>query len=142
MDAIVNSLISQVLEYPPHYDIYFTKDQLPHPVELGFRIEYHAEPKGQYADFRLQLSDGSCIHSSEYDEYYGFHWDKVDPNVNPIEHLRRDSPLYYIILCTIGGAAIGAGWSYITNNKKDLNKNAIKGGLLGLEFGVKTAEWE
>ena len=141
MKIIVNQLINQVLRYSPHFEICFYIDQLPHPLALGFRPDI-GEPRGQNADFRLLLTDGSSIHARDYGDYITYHWDKVDPSVEGLEHLRRDSPLIYTLLCTIGGAGVGAGLSLITNKKKDIKKNALKGGLLGLTFGVSTAEWE
>lgn len=141
MKFSINIIISMVFRKPPHHDIYLKKN--PHPLELGFRVVNFSEPKGQFADYRLKLSDGTCIHASEYINCIGYHWDKVDPSDGQeVEHLRRDSPITYVLLTMIVGAVAGVGWSLLTNNKKDLKKNAITGGVLGLGFGITTAEWE
>ena len=89
------------------------------------------EPKGQLADYGLTLKDGKTIHAREYEYKFGFHWDKVDPNVNWFEHLRRDSPPWYILACGVAGAGLGALVTAPSKKKDVIIKSSIICGILG-----------
>ncbi len=39
-----------------------------------------------------ELPDGKSIHVKEYSSYYLVHWDSIDPNRKPLQHLIVDAP--------------------------------------------------
>jgi hypothetical protein len=79
------------------------------------------------------LSDGSRLHFIDKGDYWEVHWDEVSPLVNPIEHLRRDAPHYWILLTAVAGAAI----AYILA-PRDKKSTVFAGGFLGFLFGLFT----
>lgn len=141
--TLLYSIISEVLSLPPHEEIFYHKGEIPDPTSMGFE-ESIGEPVGQLADYRLPLEDGRSVHSRIYDNRIGFHWDKVHPHMleDCLEHFRRDSPIRYTTLCGLAGAGLGALATAPTKKKDVLIKSSIFSGLLGLSFGILTAEWE
>lgn len=138
-DTTRQMIIERVFANDPHVDIEFSIDEIPPPSHLGFR-RATGEPRGQVADYRFTVGDHS-VHARVYPRVYSIHWDLVDPIVNAIEHLRRDSPGYYTLVTTSAGAAIGAGFGSLSRDKSNAALGAVIGGLLGFAIGVATAEW-
>lgn len=136
-----NLLLEAVFANQAHDDITVLRDDIPHPSILGFRQDV-GEPHGQLADYRLTIGE-RCVHAKVYWDRYLFHWDKIDPLVNAIEHLRRDSPGYYTATTTSAGAALGAGVGFLLGeNKESAAAGAAIGGLLGFLLGLATGEWD
>ncbi len=123
-------IIRRVLSKPPHKDIKILKNNVKHPLEEGF-IETIGEPRGQLKDYEYILSDGRRIHVREYFNHYEAHWDYVSPRINPIEHLRRDTPHWWIFIW------FGFGIIYGYLISKDLNK-AFKEGIKWSMVGIIT----
>lgn len=138
---ILATLIDKVLEVPAHQEIFIPRDDIPDAISLGFRPDI-GEPAGQSADYRLALKDGRSVHARKYRRFWGFHWDKVDPRVNAVEHLRRDSPGTYTLASISIGSGVGAGIGALAKGKKGAVAGALIGALLGALFAVLTAEWE
>ena len=139
--SLIYLIINDVLSLPPHEEIYYSEDEIPHPLTMGFQ-KANGEPQGQRVDYRFILKDGRSIHAKDYGKYFGFHWDWVDPRKNWIEHLRRDSPFWYTALCGLGGAGLGALATAPSKKKDVILKSSIICGFIGLFIGLATAEWE
>ena len=91
-------------------------------VSLGF-------PSGQIADYRKQLVGGSGFHVRDFGTHYEAHIDAVHPNVDFIEHLRKDAPGTFVS----GGAALGA----LLGNAIGRSQNAtIVGAAVGALLGA------
>lgn len=140
-ENIQQSIIANVLNQPPHEDVSFKKGRIPHPLYMGFRSDL-GEPIGQIGDYRLALKDGRSIHAREFNQHWSFHWDRVDPAFGAIEHLRRDSPGYYTLGCASAGAITGAAIGSSSKDKDNVLFCTVIFGMLGLIFGLATAEWE
>lgn len=126
-----DSIIQGVLQKKAHENTILSKNGLSHPLNSGFRKAI-GEPKGQLADYRLKLPDGKSVHVGDYSDMYSVHWDNIDPIVNALEHLRQDSPLYYLGVLTLMGVAIG---SEVSKNKED---GGFLGGVGGFILGSMT----
>lgn len=136
MYANVNqTIISRVFQNPPHQEILIAKRIIPHPITLGYRLSLGA-PVGQDADYRLALKDGKSIHVHEYAHTWGFHWDRVDPSTNLFEHLRQDSPEFYVLACTSVGAGFGAVLGASTKKRNAIVPLSVIFGLLGLAYSL------
>lgn len=139
----VASIKKRVLSLPAHEEIFYESHQIPDLASFGFEVVDIAEPHGQIEDLRLSLRNGSCLHARNYGNYFGFHWDYVDPLVNPFEHLRQDSPITYLGLCGFTGAAIGGLVGKFANKDDQfIRKSMTTGATLGLIFGLLTAKWD
>lgn len=134
-------LVGQVLRRPAHVEIPIPRDDIPHPLSMGFRKDF-GEPRGQIADYRVTLEDGRSVHVREYKESWKIHWDKMDWMVNAVEHLRKDSPGYYTLVCASAGSGIGAAVGAAARGRKGAALGALFGALLGMAFGLLTAEWD
>mgnify|MGYP001773268492 CR=1 FL=1 len=100
-------IIHKVLRLPAHKDIVVEKSStLVHPTLVGFRRSI-GEPHGQSADYRLRLYDGRSIHVREYSDHYRVHWDRVDPSVSIVAHLKHDAPHIYMLLLGILSVSTG-----------------------------------
>lgn len=88
------------------------------------------------------LKGGKCIHAIEFIDYLCFHWDWVDPNVDGFEHLRRDAPFWFTVLCGVAGASLGALATAPSKNKEVIVKSSIIWGIIGFIAGLATAEWD
>jgi hypothetical protein len=93
--------INYVLSYPAHYDLSYSKFDLPHPLQAGF-VPRIGEQKGQIADYGMTVADGRGVHVLEFQGCYLIHWDEVDPITNPIGHIVRDAPHYVPLLWVLG----------------------------------------
>ncbi len=100
------SRAAHLMKKPYHQDFRIEKGEIEHPTQAGFRKSL-GEPKGQEADWRSTLPDGSCIHVLEYPGHYVFHKDKRNPDSDPWGHLWEDAPHWLMIIGLIVAAAIG-----------------------------------
>ena len=89
--------------------------------------------KGQLADYRLPLADGTGLHAHVYKGHVKFHLDEVSPSVSLLEHLRQDAPGHYVMTTT----AIGGALAHYFSGAKDAWK---WGAFVGLLFGAFGAE--
>lgn len=105
--VVWSKIIDKVLTLPAHEDMIVKKSNaLIHPTLVGFKRSV-GEPHGQSADYRLRLYDGKSIHVREYNDHYRVHWDKVDPSVSIIAHLKHDAPHIYMLLLGMLGVSSG-----------------------------------
>jgi hypothetical protein len=106
----------QIMNLPYKENIEVKKGAVSHPLRSGFQKHYGA-PKGQFADYRKCLPDGSCIHVLEYKDKYYIHRDRFDPRGNMLGHIFYDLrnvlgfALASIIIITAGY------WVYIRGKK-------------------------
>lgn len=138
---LLYSLVSEILSLPPHKEICYSEIEITDLLRSGFKKD-NGEPQGQFADYRLVLKDGRSIHAKIYGEYISFHWDWVDPRKDWIEHLRRDAPVWYTLLCGASGAGLGALATAPSKNKDVIIQSSVIGGIIGVIVGALTAEWE
>lgn len=122
-------IINRIVSAPEGKMWWIKKSKMVHPIFDGFRKSV-GWPMGENSNWRLQLRDGSCIHVREYDGHYTAHLDKVDPDVNLIDHLRKDFPVGYIGVFSLAGAMLG----WIT---KDADR-AYEWGLGGVGIALVT----
>jgi hypothetical protein len=47
-------------------------------------------PNGQIADWRMLGADGGGLHVIEFADHYLCHYDRCDPSVSVLNHLRLD----------------------------------------------------
>ncbi len=149
MQEMLMILISNVLAQPPHEKIVINARDIPHPRRMGFRKDIGA-PTGQSEDYRLALKDGRSIHAQKHGRKWLLHWDKLDPMIDKIEHLRVDAPEYYTLTTTgIGagfGAAVGGCIGAASESEDGIKKGALVGigigSLVGAMVGILTGEWE
>jgi len=111
--TIVNSVRYTLL---PHEEMEISKLGYTHPLQAGFRLDV-GEPKGQVADYRFQLSDGSGIHVVEFQDCYTVHWDKVDLLTNFVEHINQDAPQWGPVLGLVVGGLIFGGLIWLDSQK-------------------------
>lgn len=83
-------------------------------------------PEGQDADYRLVLLGGAGFHVRDFTTHYDAHIDQVHPDVNPVEHLRRDAPRAFIASGVALGALVGRG---VGTSKEATLAGAAIGGL-------------
>jgi len=117
--------VVQVLQqYAPRTVCRVEKGVLPHPCAAGMKASI-GMPEGQTADYRLVLLGGAGFHVKDFGSHYEAHIDEVHPDVNAIEHLRRDAPGVFIA----SGAALGAviGRSVGTSKEATLAGAALGG---------------
>jgi hypothetical protein len=109
-------------EYEPRTILRVEKGLLPHPRTAGM-LPSIGLPEGQLADYRLVLAHGQGFHVKDFGTHYEAHIDEVHPDVNAIEHLRKDAPGVFVA----GGAALGAviGRSVGTSKEATLAGAAI-----------------
>ena len=69
-------------------EISISKEVLPSVEELGFTETILGDSKGSLKQYR----NSTGLHIREYDDRFVVHRDEVDPRVNPIGHMVRDSP--------------------------------------------------
>jgi hypothetical protein len=137
----LTQLVGQVLRRHAHEDVSYYKEDIPHPLSMGFRKDL-GEPRGQIADYRVTLEDGRSVHAREYRESWRVHWDRMDWTVDAVEHLRLDSPGYYALVCTLVGCGIGAVVGAVAKGKRGAVLGAVLGALLGCLFALLTVEWD
>ena len=94
-----DEVISEVLTLEKHKDLQVEFSQVSSlPPEFEARL---GDEDGQIADYGLALEDGTGIHVKVYDDYYKIHWDRKDPNDDPLGHLIYDAP-HWIVIGAIG----------------------------------------
>ena len=92
-------VIASVLELPPHKDLIIKKSEvLDLPSYFQDRL---GDEDGQLKDYGAALPDGKGIHIKVYDNFYKIHWDKKDPNQDPIGHILEDAPHWILIAAGI-----------------------------------------
>jgi hypothetical protein len=125
-------IIKEILRRPPHKDVIFPKELLPHPKLCGFlrRIGF---PQGQIADWEVVLSDGRSVHVKEFRSKYKVHWDFVSPRVSIIDHLRKDSPKCWIVLSAGMAALIGS----LLGGLHTALEGFLGGALLGILTSIR-----
>ena len=96
LDPSWRAIVNAVLKLPKGVNVSISKRGLPHPRDCGF-VRTLGSPKGQRADWELILPDGRRVHVLEFEDTYLIHWDEVSPLVDPINHLRKDAPKWYVL---------------------------------------------
>lgn len=80
------------------------KDAVPRPSRDGYR-RHLGSLKGQWADYRRMLDDGTEFHVLEFSDHYEIHRDEVSAIDAPAMHLVRYTPR--IMMATAGGLTLG-----------------------------------
>jgi len=93
---------------PAGESLAFDKDSIGHPREAGGRISV-GWPVGQVADYRFP-PDSACrgLHVHEHADRWVAHLDRVHPDCDAGEHLRRDAPGALLSGGAVLGAVLGA----------------------------------
>lgn len=118
-----------VLDYlrdaPAGESLAFDKATIAHPREAGAHVSV-GWPTGQLADYRFP-PDSACrgLHVHEHPDRWVAHLDRVHPDCDVGEHLRRDA--HGALLC--GGAVLGAVLGGTMTKK---GSGALAGAGLGL----------
>lgn len=86
---------------PNIMEISISKEVLPSIEEYGFEETILGDPK----DSQKQYRNSTGLHAREYADRYVIHRDQVDPRVDPMGHLVKDSPE---TLLSLGGAFIAS----------------------------------
>lgn len=69
-------------------EISISKEVLPSLDDYDLTETVLGDPKGSTRQFR----NSNGLHVREYDDRFEIHKDEIDPRVDPIGHLMRDSP--------------------------------------------------
>ena len=93
-------------------EISISKEVLPSLEEYGFAETLLGDARGSIRQYR----NSSGLHVREYRDKFVVHEDKVDPRVDPIGHLIRDSPE---TLFAFGGAFL------LSQNKRNASSGSI-----------------
>lgn len=118
-------LVRVLRRYQPRTIFRCGKGILPHPLVAGMSRSIGL-PEGQGSDYRLVLADGAGLHVKDFGTHYEAHIDEVHPDVNVVEHLRRDAPGVFVA----SGAAFGAVIGRTVGTSKDATfVGAAIGGL-------------
>ena len=125
------SLEHLVFSKPAHEDVIIPITEISNPRSNGYFISI-GDIQGQDYDLEKAFEDGKRIHVRKFEDCYKVHWDFFSPILDPINHLRHDSPGWYVILSTVTGAGLG---SKLTENSED---GAIIGGILGFITSILT----
>ena len=119
---------------PPHADIEVSSAEVVEPSQEGIRAAL-GEPRGQLKDYEINLPDDRRVHIRKFKESYLAHWDFVSPSVNPLEHLRRDAPPWYVAAAAGAGSSMGG---LVAGGRKGAVMGSAMGGLVGLVLGLLT----
>ncbi|HJU14237.1 MAG TPA: hypothetical protein VJ792_07265 [Candidatus Nitrosotalea sp.] len=111
-------MIGTSLRYPAHTDIIVEKHMV--PILPEYFTKRIGDIDGQKADYGASLDDGRGIHVKEYDRHYKIHWDKKDPQRDPVGHLYHDAPHW--LAAILVGAAAGIGYGVYRHYKKKNKK--------------------
>jgi hypothetical protein len=123
-----NGVVRVLQNYTPRTICRVEKGLLPHPRAVGMKLSI-GMPEGQSADYRLLLPRNEGLHVKDFGTHYEAHIDEVHPDVNAIEHLRRDAPGAFIA----SGVALGAMIGKRVGTTKDA---ALAGAALGGLFAA------
>lgn len=123
--ATWGSVIQLLAHHSPRTVCRVEKGALPHPLAAGMKRSI-GMPEGQAADYRLVLLGGAGFHVKDFTTHYEAHIDEVHPDVNAIEHLRRDAPGTFIASGVALGAIVGRG---VGTSKEAALAGAALGGL-------------
>lgn len=116
-------VIATALNYPAHTDIIVGLNMVPNlPNYFTKRL---ADMNGQKADYGLSMPDNRGIHVKIYDDHYKIHWDKRDPNKDPLGHLYHDAP-HWLVVLILGLASVGIGAYVVHEYKKGKKKGKSK----------------
>ncbi len=118
-----------VFTKPAHVDVSIAADEIPDPTQNGY-MRSLGDYQGQEADYEKPFTNGKRIHLRKYKGVYKAHWDFFSPLLSPIQHLRYDSPEWYVFSTTMGFSALGASFT------EDKAKGALIGGAIGFVFGL------
>ena len=118
-------------QYAPRTTFRVEKGVLCHPRAAGMSPSMGL-PEGQIGDFRLALPNGGGLHVKDFGTHYEAHLDEVHPDVNLVEHLRKDAPGVFIA----GGVALGAVVGRSVGTSKD---GTLVGAALGGLFAALLA---
>jgi hypothetical protein len=113
---------------PPGSILRIRKALLVHPRRAGMKVSIGL-PEGQRSDYRKVISQGRGLHVKEFHAHYEAHIDRVHPEVNVVEHLRRDAPGVYVGGGVALGATLGAA---LGRSEESAAVGAAIGGLLAL----------
>ena len=102
------------------------KGRLPHPQVFKMNPSIGL-PQGQRSDFRRRIRGGAGFHVKDFGTHYEAHIDRVHPEVDVVEHLRRDAPGTFVGGGVTLGAALGAA---IGRSPKAALAGAAIGGVL------------
>ena len=69
-------------------EISISKEVLPTVEEFGFEETILGDPKDSLKQYR----NSTGLHAREYEDSFVIHRDQVDPRVDPLGHLMKDSP--------------------------------------------------
>lgn len=108
--------VTKTLLRKSHTDTWISKSDIPSIPNI-FKPRAGLLTKGVLAHYSAVLPDGKSIHLKEYADHYEMHWDKKDPNKDPLGHLLYDAPHWLI--------ALGVGADFVFNNGK-ITKSVIK----------------
>lgn len=118
-------LVCVLRGYQPRTIFRCEKGVLPHPLAAGMSRSVGL-PEGQDSDYRLVLADGAGLHVKDFGTHYETHIDEVHPDVDIVEHLRRDAPGVFVASGAALGAVIGGG---VGSSKNSTFVGAAIGGL-------------
>lgn len=93
---------------PPGVSLAVDKASIIHPEDAGAR-ESIGWPVGQGADFRFPPeSDCTGLHVHDRGDHWTAHLDRVHPDCDAVEHLRKDAPAAFLSGGAVLGAVVGA----------------------------------
>ncbi len=107
------AVVEVLMRRPWRNPIRVAKSQLPHPRAVGMKPSV-GMPLGQVADYRYALESNAGLHVRDFGHYWEAHLDEVHPDVDPVEHVRRDAPVAFIAgavaLGAVAGGMLGKSW--------------------------------
>lgn len=101
------NVIDIVLTHPAHTEIIVEFWMVP-PLPNYFTSR-PADASGQIDDYGVGLEDGKGIHVKQFENCWTIHWDKKDPNQDPLGHLYHDAP-HWLAILGIGILVAGVGY--------------------------------
>ena len=99
-------------------EISISKEVLPSIEEFGFEETILGDPKDSLKQYR----NSTGLHAREYEDRFVIHRDQVDPRIDPLGHLMKDSPE---TLFSLGGALIASRKARAESTRNSLNPFAF-----------------
>ena len=93
-------------------------------IEIPSHENGFGEPQFQLKDLRKTINGKECLHIQVFEGYYAVHRDKVDPDIDPADHLIQDAPEIPIALVIGGVIGYAAGSAYY-DKVKDTSKHPV-----------------